>query len=187
MGGISYPAWTVEAEEGQKWTIRRPRVRVKGTHRTEILLRKLGEDLTVQWALPSLGVETSSLGLMHAPAVNLPLSLSFVAYHIGCQGVTSQRVTRSHASPPNPGRALEPWDRMLGGETATGGGSGAPSDGRALQITPQSTVVVASRNPSSHPLLLDTQLRVVCIHGFVSPKSDSLALSPSYGNLANPW
>lgn len=76
---------------------------------------------------------------------------------------------------------------MFGAGTATGGGSGASSDGRVLQITPQSTVVVAFQNPPSHPLLLDTPLRVVCIQGLVSPKSDSLALSLSYGNLTNPW
>jgi hypothetical protein len=75
---------------------------------------------------------------------------------------------------------------MFGGGTATGGGSGGSSDGRVLQITPQSTVMVASQNPPRHPLLLDTPIRVMYVHGLVSPKSDSLALSLSYGKLANP-
>lgn len=36
MGASLYLAWTVESEEGQKWTIQRPRVRVMGTHGTEL-------------------------------------------------------------------------------------------------------------------------------------------------------
>lgn len=54
MGGILYPAWTVEGEERQKGTIQRPRLGVVGTHGTETLLRKLGQNLTGQWAHPSL-------------------------------------------------------------------------------------------------------------------------------------
>lgn len=69
MGGILYPAWTVEAEERQKWTIQRPRLGVVGTQGTETLLRKLGQNLAGQWAHLSLGVETSSLRLMYAPAL----------------------------------------------------------------------------------------------------------------------
>jgi hypothetical protein len=35
MGASLYLAWIVEAEEGQKCTIGRPRVGVMGTHETE--------------------------------------------------------------------------------------------------------------------------------------------------------
>lgn len=80
MGGDPvWGAFCTEAEEGQKWTVRRPKVRVMGTHGTETLLRKPGENPTGQWAHPSLGVETSSLRLVPAPALTYPsTSVNFI-------------------------------------------------------------------------------------------------------------
>lgn len=109
MGGILCLAWAAEAKEGQTWTIGRPRVRVMGAHGAETLLRSPVRTSLGSGSIYPLELKPAVSGLCMSP-------LTYPSTSVNFSDVPTP-------SPPNPGRPLEPWNKIFGGGTATGGGT----------------------------------------------------------------